>query len=362
MKRVLTAILSVILVFALVFSLAACGKKADNTTSTSAARTDEQTTNEESNAPHPLNAEMIRIALAAAGLSDWDGDYKSLTEDQKEGISKYYAEKGKTVEFKEDGIYFAEELPSEDVSEGLSETDTTAADLSDTTADNGTTAATTAPADKKPETPAEIAAYYNAAANKVKKESPKYDLVITNIIGNITSSSKFINGLIKQIVPMFSTDPANFNQDNAQSSANTGIPVYKQNYGGKVEASSLKSATCVDKGSYYEITMKFKDEKLSALPTQAQVPNTRHGQAFNMLTKEIVDNETVKFKAIAKLDTFAPTYHDSYVVARIEKATGRMLYTELECRNTSDVVAKIVGASLDVSVEFGNNQKFTYKY
>jgi len=49
-------------------------------------------------------------------------------------------------------------------------------------------------------------------------------------------------------------------------------------------------------------------------------------------------------------------------VARIEKATGRMLYTELECRNTSDVVAKIVGASLDVSVEFGNNQKFTYKY
>ncbi len=305
MKKKITSILAIISIFALIFSLAACGKKVDDptSTSTSAAETNAQTTNEDTTA----------------------------------------------------------ELPSEDVSEDISETagetDTTANDTDDTTASGDKT--TSANANKAPETFDEIAAYYNAAANKVKKENPKYTMVLTNIIGDITSSNGLINSVIPKVVPMFSTEPETFTQDTVKD---TGIPVYGQNYGGKVQASSLSKATCSDKGSYYEIRMDFKEEKLSSLPTKASVPNTRHGQAFNVLVKEIVDDQVSSFSWIVKLSTFAPTYKDSYVVAHIEKSTGRMLYTELKCTNNSSVEAKIGFTTIDAQVYFGNNQKFTYKY
>lgn len=221
--------------------------------------------------------------------------------------------------------------------------------------------ATTGHTTSAPTTPAEIVAYYNAAANKAKKDKPAYTLVTTNIIGDITSSSGLIEGLAKRVVPMFPTDP--LPMVTVKKGDGSSLPVKDQNYGGKVEVSSLldkNGAVCVDKGSHYEITLNFKPEKLNGLPTD--VTKIRHGQAFNMLTQQLVDKETDKFKIIVKIETFAPNYHDSYVKCTIDKATGNMLSGIYYCVNNSDVVAKVGFSTIDANIFFGNKEEFTFKY
>lgn len=225
-----------------------------------------------------------------------------------------------------------------------------------------TTDTTTANPSAVPKTPAEIVNYYNTAANKAKKDKPAYTLVTTNIIGDITSSSGLLEGIAKRVVPMFSEDLVPTTVTVKKGDGST-LPVRDQNYGGKVEVSSLldkNGANCVDKGTYFEITLNFKPEKLDTLPTD--VTKIRHGQAFNMLTKELVDNETDSFKAIVKIEKFAPEYHDCYVKCKIEKATGNILSGTYYCVNNSDVEAKVGFTTFDANIFFGNKEDFTFNY
>ena len=300
MKKTITGILSIILVFALVFSLAACGKKDNDTTTT--------------------NGETTTV---------------------------------EDITVQDDTTIFDETTIIDDE---------TTQPIDETTGPSGETAAPTASPSSVPTTPAEIVAYYNAAANKAKKNKPAYTLTTTNVIGDITSPNSLVEGLAKQIVPLFPTDP--LPTVSVKKGDGSTLPVKGQNYGGKVEVSSLKSsngAILVDKGSYYEITLNFKDEKLNTLPTD--VTKIRHGQAFNMLTQKLVDDELDKFKALVTLPKFAPTYHDCYVKCKIEKSTGNMLSATYYCVNNSDVEAKLkVGNPIKVNIHFGNKEEFIFSY
>ncbi|MEI6578049.1 MAG: Ig-like domain-containing protein, partial [Eubacteriales bacterium] len=160
----------------------------------------------------------------------------------------------------------------------------------------------------KPTTIADIVSYYNLASNKAKKDKPGFTLVTTNIIGKITSSSGFIQSVAGTVVGMFNTKPT---ISTVAKGSNGDLPVQGQSYGSKLLPGSLKSATCVDKGSVYEITLNFKDEKLSALPTDPT--KTNHGQALNVLSASDISVQTDKFKAIVKVQQFAPTYTGSYI-------------------------------------------------
>lgn len=232
--------------------------------------------------------------------------------------------------------------------EPTSEGDTTAPDGETTTNKEGA---------KAPSTVAEIVAYYNAAANKVKADKPGYTLTTTNVIGNITSSSGLIEGLAGRIVPMFSTEPA---VTTTPKGDNGKFPIKGQNYGSKLEASSLKNATIIDKGTYYEIKMNFKDEKLADLPKD--ITKTKHGQAFNVLSYDEVYNETDKFKLIAKVESFAPTYSGSYIQCKIEKSTGNLLEATYYCVNTSVIKAKVGFSTIDATVPFGNKEAYKLNY
>lgn len=211
-----------------------------------------------------------------------------------------------------------------------------------------------------PTTPAEIVAYYNTAANKAKTDKPGYTLVTTNIIGEITSSYGLIQSLANRVVPMFSTDPVTTTVPKGDSSS---FPVKSQSYGGKVEVSSLKAsggAVIADKGTYYEITLNFKDEKLSDLPVD--VTKVRHGQAFNLLTKQLVDDEIQKFSWIVKIEKFSPNYTGCYVNCKIDKATGNLLSGTYYCVNNSEVEAKVGFTTFDANVFFGNKEEYKLNY
>ncbi len=232
---------------------------------------------------------------------------------------------------------------------------TTTAGTTSVAGETTTKAGTTAPV-----TAAEIVSYYNAAANKAKADKPGYTLVTTNVIGDITSSYGSIQWLAGKVVPMFSTDPITTTVSKGDSSL---FPVKGQSYGGKVEVSSLKDtngAVIADKGTAYEITLNFKDEKLSDLPSD--VTKVRHGQAFNLLTKDLVNVEIESFSWIVKIVKFAPTYTGCYVNCKIDKATGNLKNATYYCVNKSDVEAKVGFTTFDANVFFGNKEEYTLNY
>lgn len=306
MRKKVAGILSIILAFSLIFSLAACGKKDEKETTT----TDNTT------------------------LVDEPTVFGETTADQSDETTDPFAESTD---------------PSDETTNTSDETPLT-------------TGATTANPSSAPRTAAEIVAYYNTAANKAKKEKPAYTLTTTNVIGAITSPNSLIEGLAKQITPLFPTDP--LPTVSVKKGDGSTLPVVGQSYGGKVEVSSLKNkggAVCIDKGSYYEITLNFKDEKLNSLPTD--VTKVRHGQAFNLLTQKLVDDELVKFKALVTLPKFAPTYNGCYVKCKIEKSTGNILSATYYCVNNSDVEAKLkVGNPIKANIHFGNKEEFVFSY
>lgn len=230
-----------------------------------------------------------------------------------------------------------------------------------TTAQNETTTLgqTTVKPDAKPTTMEEIVAYYNAAANKVRKDKPGFTKVNQAEIGEITSPSSTIQGIAKAVIPMFSGA-----QKPTTTTVNKGgsgdFPVKGQSYGSKLQASYLSSATCKDKGSYYEITMKFKDEKLADLP--ADPAKTRHGSAMNVLSAAEVYDQTDKFKSIVKVTKFAPTYSGSYIECTIDKATGNMKSVTFYFRTIANVVAKPLVGTIEASVPFAIRDTYTLKY
>lgn len=242
--------------------------------------------------------------------------------------------------------------------------DTTAAETSaadattlpgDTTAIGETTTAVN-PA-KAPSTAAEIVAYYNAASNKAKADKPGFTLVTTNIIGKITSSSSLIQSVAGTVVGMFDQKPTT---TTTAKGSNGDLPVQNQSYGSKLVPSSLKSAACVDKGSTYEITLKFNDEVLSALPTDPT--KTNHGQALNVLSASDISVQTDKFKAIVKVTEFAPTYTGSYIICTVDKATGNMKTATYYLNTQASVKAKLGFSVLDASVPFGIKNEYTLNY
>jgi uncharacterized repeat protein (TIGR02543 family) len=111
MKSIMTKSIILLFVVSLLMSFAACGNKKDEPT-TGVPTTAEQSTTVPSTEPQtvatPLSVEVIKAALVSAGASEWDGDYATLTEDQKQAITAYFSTLGKTVEFRDDNVYFIE--------------------------------------------------------------------------------------------------------------------------------------------------------------------------------------------------------------------------------------------------------------
>jgi hypothetical protein len=157
---------------------------------------------------------------------------------------------------------------------------------------------------------------------------------------------------------MFSQSPTT---TTVAKGSNGDLPVQHQNYGSKLVPSSLKSASCIDNGSYYTITLNFKDEKLSALPTDPT--KTNHGQALNVLSASDISVQTDKFKTFVTIQEFAPTYSGSYINCTIDKATGHLKTATYYLNTIATVKAKPpIFSAVTATVPFGIKNAYTLKY
>lgn len=225
----------------------------------------------------------------------------------------------------------------------------------ETTDGTNTVPSTSATKPGKPTTIAEIVAYYNKAANNVRDSKASYSLTTTNIIGKISSSSSGIEGLANRIVPMFDQKPTPSDKPEGE------FPVKGQSYGSKLQPSAIQQANCVEKGSTYEITLKFKDEQLNDLPKDPS--KTNHGKALNVLTAGQVYEQTDKFAFIIAIKSFVPKYSGSYIECTIDKSTGHMKEATFYHNTIATVTAKpVIGSAITATVPFGIKQDFVIKH
>ncbi|NLB37019.1 MAG: hypothetical protein GX824_06950 [Clostridiales bacterium] len=212
----------------------------------------------------------------------------------------------------------------------------------------------------KPTTKAEIVAYFNAAANKVKIDKPGYDLMVTNIIGDITSSNSIIESLASRIVPMFPQDPAP-GKGASKGESHNNFPAKGQSWASKLSASAVSQAQCIEKEKYYEIKITLAEEALADLPKNPAA--TKHGSVMNVLSADEIYEQTDKFKFIANVKYFAPTFSGSYITCIIEKDTGNMKSAVYYCSTIASVKAKpILGSEITATVPFAIKEEYSVKY
>jgi len=106
MKNLLVKSMLLVFMASLLLSFAACGK--DKTEATTGVPTTAQTTTAPATEPltGPVSVETLRLALMNASNPEWDGDYASLTAEQKLAITDYFNSAGQPVEFRDDNVYY----------------------------------------------------------------------------------------------------------------------------------------------------------------------------------------------------------------------------------------------------------------
>lgn len=230
-----------------------------------------------------------------------------------------------------------------------------------TTAEGDTTAVgetTTAGTLKAPSTAAEIVAYYNTAANKVKpqaksivqnyeKNRPIGDVEVGNNKVLTSIGTRLVNanmGDIKDKKGVVST---------SQADKNTNFPVEGQTWTSKLTPAMVDSAKCVEGNGQYIITIILKDEP---------APNPSAGKgyagnAFSVISKEKIVDGAGSAMTLARIqeESIKIIYTDCKIVAKIDPATGNMVYANYDM----PLRLYITALGIDVSVGFAVEKDFT---
>lgn len=203
----------------------------------------------------------------------------------------------------------------------------TAASTAAPTTEEPTTEAPTAAEPKKPETKAEIVAYFNESANRVKTEKPGYtwqDRVLLDRKG-VKTSSRLLNAAAPSIlgaVQSFVKFGEWQKQDPVAKGANHDqFPVPGKSWASKLDPGFVKSATCTEAGGEYRIKIVLRDEDVPVLPSDAATLRT--GKVMHAWDAGLVEEAKVAEPFIT-IKNFETNYRDSSVTCTIDKETGRL--------------------------------------
>ncbi|MDR1927938.1 MAG: hypothetical protein LBQ33_04795 [Oscillospiraceae bacterium] len=214
-------------------------------------------------------------------------------------------------------------------------------------------------APKKPTTTAEIVAYFNAAANKVKTAKPGYSHKARTIIDDkkVSSPNGFINTVAPPIINMAKGFWSDWSEPNvvAKGSNHNDFPVSGQSWSSKLDPSWVKSATCTTQGSSYKIRIVLKDERVATLPTDQT--KTKHGQVIKAFTKgEIADGAS---EMGVDISTFDCTYSGNYIEYTVDIATGNVKSATYYTSATVHLIAKY-GLTVDATLPLAQEHVYTF--
>lgn len=240
---------------------------------------------------------------------------------------------------------------SEMGSQGEESTDT---NPSETAGQNGTTAAqkdngkTTEPTikaqqDSQPKTTAEIVAYYNKAANKLKTDKPGYTKKYT--MRQFPGSQATLG---KATVPSWLVKLISKNETttvNKGSSSNDTYPAAGFNWASKLTAQYVQSATCKKSGSTYQIKIVLKDET-----------NPQRGKGGYGTCMSVIDKAGAQEMVPLTIQSITMKYHNGYITATVDINTGRITAAELSASCKMENMETSIGT---INADIQSTETFT---
>jgi len=175
---------------------------------------------------------------------------------------------------------------------------------------------------QKPGSIAEIVAYYNTAANKVKTDKPGYSFTEQTKINSFNGGSEW---LMEQISKLISSETPQA-ETVAKGAEHKNFAVPGKDWASMLNASAVESASCTEKGDLYEIRINLKREVQNDLPKN--VEDHQHGRVFKVYNHGMVYGPMANYEYLGKIEKFAPTYTGSYLICAVDKTTGNMKSAE----------------------------------
>lgn len=296
-----------------------------------------------------LAALALVISLAACGAKTNDETTTTEADTEPESVTEEITEKPEDT---------TEADTSEDITtkEDASAEDTTKEDASET---ESKTEETTEEAKKAPQTKEEIVAYFNEASNKVKtdaksatRNSSKIRLAgATQLPGWVNTVARVVGGADKFIDDQLAKNSKGSETFTGAAIKNT-YPVENESYASKLTAADVKSATCTEKDGKYTITI--------VTVADATSQNAAHGQghapkAFNVPLPATINENVPSFAKNMIGGTAAMEYPSSTFKIVVDAKTGHVESA------TSDLYWTIHFGT-DTTLPFLTQDSWTIKY
>lgn len=198
-------------------------------------------------------------------------------------------------------------------------------------------------------TPAEIVAYFNKSANKVKTDAVKVtrnweDLHADNEYLEVPSALQAIG---KTLMTTFLKKDETPLVWSTKDDIIANFPVKGQTFVSNTTEADIAEATCEDDGTYYNIKLKYKE---CTDPT-----GTGCDSAFNIMRADDV------YEAASMVQKFSVKYYDAVIECKIDKATGNMVSATYTLPMIMQVTAKVI-VSIDAQVGMTFIDDYTIEY
>lgn len=219
---------------------------------------------------------------------------------------------------------------------------------------SGDTAVTAAPsvAPSGQKSTAEIITLFNESANKVKTEATK---VVKNFEHRTHNEEKLVlpsalEGMFNSLMESAFADDTEPIEYPTREEIIAGYPVPGESWSSQLTEAEVAEASCIDNGTEYEITMKLH-------PTTNPEPGVGTAKAFDCITASEVSASAPSF-----VEDFSTEYYDCVVKCRIDKATGRTVWSNYSSPVVIKVVANMGFAKLDAQVGLTFEKDYTITY
>ena len=246
--------------------------------------------------------------------------------------------------------------PAETTAEAVTETETQPTDGTTIQTEETTTAART------PATVAEIVAFYNDAANRVKTQRLGFSQTDRTHIDRdaIVVHNRALNAVAGPALSfaerwMDWSDPVVV----APGANHNGFLVAGESWSSRLRPEWVHSATLTQRGGDYNIRIVLRDERVPELPVNQT--GTRHGQVIKVFTQAEISDEAGLIPGI-DVRQWDALYTGSYVEAIICAATGNMKHARFFINSYIDMQIRVAVGTFGASMPLAQEYVFTLNY
>ncbi len=211
----------------------------------------------------------------------------------------------------------------------------------------------------KPSSKAEIVAYFNDAANRVKTEKPglvKTEKIAFQVEGSGAVAS-IANQVQRALKSVLNPEPVTVKKG---ESHNAVFPVENQSWASRLPANAVSSADCTEKGDTYVITIRMKTEHISY--QQAKQPlQTTHGKVVDILQTGEIEEQMAGLSWLVTLHDVDQTYTGTVITCTVDKQSRRLRTAQyhIVSRAAIRASAPFIGeTTVNATLTFDQNYQF----